>query len=79
MRNSTTNALIATTTTDASAVYTFNGLAPGTSVVQAQPRLRAEETVMHDLVTGLTAPIVLSAGESNQTIDAGFSQTGKFR
>ncbi|MEZ0611789.1 SdrD B-like domain-containing protein [Fibrella sp. WM1] len=79
---------VATTTTDASGLYSFTGLAPGTSFsysvgfttptgYSATTPLSGTDKALDsdaDPVTGRTASITLSSGESNTTIDAGFTQ-----
>ncbi|MFK8030676.1 MAG: SdrD B-like domain-containing protein, partial [Gammaproteobacteria bacterium] len=74
---------VATTTTDVNGMYMFNDLTPGVAyVVQfvgipgkvftTQGAGTFENDSNADANTGLTAPVVLSSGEFNPTIDAGF-------
>jgi choice-of-anchor A domain-containing protein len=71
-----------TTTTDANGAYSFANLAPGTySVAFTTPsgyfasaaNQGADDTKDSDPVSGVTS-VVLTAGQSNTTIDAGFYQ-----
>lgn len=74
--------VIGTTVTDADGVYLFEGLVTGTYIVRfltpsgfvITDRDQGDDTLDSDAnpVTGQTVPIVLSSGESNLTIDAGF-------
>ncbi len=78
----TSGAVISTTTTDASGAYHFTGLAPGSYEVQfiaptgdafsaalqgGNPALNSNPNVS----TGVTAPVTLVAGQTDNTIDAG--------
>ena len=78
----TSGAVISTTTTDASGAYHFTGLAPGSYEVQfiaptgdafsaalqgGNPALDSNPNVS----TGVTAPVTLVAGQTDNTIDAG--------
>ncbi len=72
---------IGTTTTDANGIYSFTNLAPGTySVTFTTPatyvptlsNIGADDTKDSDPVAGVAAGIVLTAGQNNTTIDAGF-------
>ncbi|WP_041258294.1 T9SS C-terminal target domain-containing protein [Fibrella aestuarina] len=79
---------VATTTTDASGLYSFTGLAPGTSFsysvgfttpmgYSATTPLSGTDKALDsdvDPLTGRTASITLSSGENNTTIDAGYKQ-----
>ena len=76
----------ATTVTDASGLYSFTGLTPGTnlsySVGFATPAGYTATTPLSgtdktkdsdaDLITGKTQSITLASGENNPTLDAGF-------
>nr|ARK11340.1 hypothetical protein A6C57_14000 [Fibrella sp. ES10-3-2-2] len=79
---------IATTTTDATGLYSFTGLTPGTSntySVGFSAPAGFESTSANigfdgldsdaDPITGLTAGLTLSSGESNTSVDAGFYQS----
>lgn len=73
----------ATTTTNASGAYSFTNLAPGTYSVSfatpsgyvASPSNKgADDSKDSDPVSGVVSGIVLTAGQTNNTIDAGFYQ-----
>ncbi|RYF58059.1 MAG: Cna B-type domain-containing protein, partial [Cytophagaceae bacterium] len=72
-----------TTTTDASGLYSFTGLTPGIpySVSFTTPvgfsttttsNVGTNDAIDSDPVGGVTAPVTLTAGENNSTLDAGF-------
>lgn len=70
-----------TTTTAANGAYSFTNLAPGTYSVSfttptgfiASPALQGGNTALDsDPVNGVVSGIVLTAGQNNNTIDAGF-------
>lgn len=74
---------VATATTPASGAYSFSGLMPGTyqvsfgtlsSYTRTQANQGADDTKNSDANagSGLTGTYVLAAGETNQTIDAGY-------
>ncbi|MBO0948157.1 SdrD B-like domain-containing protein [Fibrella forsythiae] len=76
---------VATTTTNASGLYSFTGLTPGTSnsySVGFTAPAGYTATISNvgsdtadsdpDPATGITAPVTLTAGENNPTLDAGF-------
>ncbi|WP_165358907.1 SdrD B-like domain-containing protein [Spirosoma sordidisoli] len=73
--------LVASTTTDASGLYSFTGLTPGlpysvsftspTGYTATTPNAGNDATDS-DPVNGLTAPVSLTSGENNPTLDAGF-------
>jgi Ca2+-binding RTX toxin-like protein/protocatechuate 3,4-dioxygenase beta subunit len=73
--------VIATTVTDANGAYAFRNQMPGTYSVQFVPpagtvftgRDLAEDTLDSDanMTTGRTAPVTLTSGQSNTTLDAG--------
>ncbi|WP_461137389.1 SdrD B-like domain-containing protein, partial [Spirosoma terrae] len=76
-----TNTLIASTTTNASGLYSFTGLTPGVpySVSFTTPAnyTATLSNVGNDLtdsdpVGGVTAPVTLTSGENNTSLDAGF-------
>ncbi|RXK62480.1 hypothetical protein ESA94_05620 [Lacibacter luteus] len=71
----------ATTTTDANGAYQFTNLAPGTysvsfttpsGYIAAPANQGADDAKDSDPVSGTVAGIVLTAGQTNTTIDAGF-------
>ena len=73
--------VVATTTTNASGNYSFTGLTPGkpysvsftapVGYVATTPNTGPDATDS-DPVGGITAPVTLTAGENNPTLDAGF-------
>ncbi|XWW46170.1 carboxypeptidase regulatory-like domain-containing protein [Fibrella sp. USSR17] len=74
---------VATTTTDASGLYSFTGLTPGTpySVSFTTPagfstttgaNVGGDDGLDSDPVNGVTASLTLGAGEVNASLDAGF-------
>ncbi len=72
---------VGTTTTNASGIYSFTSLAPGTySVTFTTPatylptpsNIGADDAKDSDPVAGVAGGIVLTAGQTNTTIDAGF-------
>lgn len=74
-------ATVGTVTTTAAGAYSFTNLAPGTySVTFAKPinfnptpsNLGADDTKDSDPIAGVVSGIVLSAGQINNTVDAGF-------
>ncbi|EIJ43115.1 putative collagen-binding protein, partial [Beggiatoa alba B18LD] len=78
---------LATTTTDSNGAYVFNGLAAGDYKIQVSgvsasltpttQNAGADDTVDSDIdATSITATITLTAGQSNQTVDAGYVYTG---
>jgi hypothetical protein len=79
--------IIATTTTDMNGFYSFLGLAPGTYSVQfvvpddyrlTFPNLGGDDALDSDALpgmNGMTAPVTLSPGELDFTIDAGIYLT----
>uniref|UniRef100_UPI003FA1D457 SdrD B-like domain-containing protein n=1 Tax=Paenirhodobacter enshiensis TaxID=1105367 RepID=UPI003FA1D457 len=79
---SAAGAVLATTTTDASGKYLFDGLKAGTYKVGFEEKVGynfttadvgSNDTLDSDanVVTGLTAPITLGIGQINLTVDAG--------
>ena len=77
--------VIGSTATDASGIYGFSDLTPGTYSVQfvapagffPSPQNQGADDAVDsdaDLVTGETAQVALAAGEANLTLDAGFYQ-----
>ncbi|GAB3694307.1 hypothetical protein GCM10027592_15090 [Spirosoma flavus] len=73
--------VVASTTTDAGGLYSFTGLTPGipysvsfTTPVGMTATLanQGNDATDSDPVGGITAPVTLTAGETNNTIDAGF-------
>ncbi len=79
------NALIATTNTDANGLYLFSGLAPGSYIVQFVLPVNYQFTLLHqggdsaldsdaDQVSGKSQCVTLSSGDLNLTIDAGISK-----
>ncbi len=77
------NSTTVTTTTNASGIYSFTNLAPGTySLAFTTPagftptasNVGANDTVDSDPVSGVVTGIVLTAGQVNNTVDAGFYQ-----
>ncbi|QMW01114.1 Cna B-type domain-containing protein [Spirosoma foliorum] len=74
----------ATTVTNASGLYSFTGLTPSTSISYAvgfdtptgytatTPLSGTDKSKDSDPVNGITAPVNLTAGENNITLDAGF-------
>ncbi|MEW6427155.1 MAG: SdrD B-like domain-containing protein, partial [Thermodesulfobacteriota bacterium] len=79
-------ALIATTTTDANGIYLFAGLAPGQYKIEfvnpdgsvwasAPANAGTDDTLDSDAgAAGMTGCYTLAAGETNLTVDAGFSK-----
>ncbi|MEZ0483144.1 SdrD B-like domain-containing protein [Fibrella aquatica] len=75
--------LVATTTTDASGLYSFTGLTPGvpysvsfttpSSFSATTPLTGTDTAIDSNPVGGITAPVTLTSGENNPTIDAGFT------
>lgn len=77
--------ILATTFTDASGLYEFRGLAPGTYRVAFGPSLAFLELTARDQAsddtrdsdpdpaTGLTGPITLAAGQKETSVDAGLT------
>jgi hypothetical protein len=76
---------LATTTTDANGFYSFTNLAPGTYRVDFVPppgytispaNQGADDAIDSDanVTTGETANVTLTAGETNNTLDAGLFQ-----
>ncbi|MBK6935630.1 MAG: carboxypeptidase regulatory-like domain-containing protein [Chitinophagaceae bacterium] len=70
-----------TTTTDANGAYSFANLAPGTysvsfttpaGFVPAPSNQGSDDSKDSDPVSGVVSGIVLTAGQSNTTVDAGF-------
>ncbi|GAB2552356.1 hypothetical protein GCM10027085_49660 [Spirosoma aerophilum] len=73
-----------TTTTNASGLYSFTGLTPGSSFSYAVgfttptgytatiPLSGTDKTIDSDPVNGITAAVTLTSGENNPTLDAGF-------
>ncbi len=78
--------IISTTTTDLSGNYAFTNLNPGTYTVEfLAPTTDAFTTQganfqpndsSANAITGLTAPITLTAGQTQQYVNAGFAPTG---
>ncbi|MEZ0487529.1 SdrD B-like domain-containing protein [Fibrella aquatica] len=73
--------VVATTTTDGSGLYSFTGLTPGKpySVSFTTPAgytattpNSGNDATDSDPVGGITAPVTLTSGENNTTLDAGF-------
>ncbi|MBO0953144.1 SdrD B-like domain-containing protein [Fibrella forsythiae] len=75
--------LVASTTTDGSGIYSFTGLTPGLPYsvsfttptgfsVATAANVGTNDAVDSDPVGGVTAPVTLTAGENNLTLDAGF-------
>ncbi|GAB4050591.1 SdrD B-like domain-containing protein [Spirosoma litoris] len=74
----------ATTVTNASGLYSFTGLTPSTSISYAvgfetptgytatTPLSGTDKSKDSDPINGITAPVNLTAGENNTTLDAGF-------
>jgi protocatechuate 3,4-dioxygenase beta subunit len=80
-----TGTVIATTTTSATGAYSFTNLAPGTYGVSfvtpvgynvTPSNVGANDAVDSDPVGGAVTGIVLTSGQTNNTIDAGFFQPG---
>jgi uncharacterized repeat protein (TIGR01451 family) len=79
-------AAVATQTTATDGAYSFSGLAPGTYQIHFGPRAGYNRTPADqgadasdsdaNPATGRTADILLAAGDTNQTIDAGYYQPG---
>ncbi|GAB2558358.1 SdrD B-like domain-containing protein [Spirosoma areae] len=77
-----TNTPIASTTTNASGLYSFTGLTPGVpysvsfttpaGYSATAPNVGANDGLDSDPVGGVTAPVTLTSGENNTTLDAGF-------
>ena len=79
-----TGTQIATTTTNASGVYSFTGLIPGTYAIQvvkpagydnASPALQGSDTTKDsnlDTTTLKSANVTLISGQNNTTVDGGF-------
>ena len=77
---------VATTTTDVSGLYSFTGLTPGTAnnyavgfatptnFTATSPLAGTNPALDSDPVGGITAPVTLTSGENNITLDAGFYQ-----
>ncbi|WP_375448407.1 SdrD B-like domain-containing protein [uncultured Fibrella sp.] len=73
--------VVATTTTNGSGLYSFTGLTPGkpysvsfttpTGYTATTPNTGNDATDS-DPVNGLSAPVTLTSGENNTTLDAGF-------
>ncbi|RYF75355.1 MAG: hypothetical protein EOO39_07050, partial [Cytophagaceae bacterium] len=74
---------VGTTTTNASGIYSFTGLTPGIpySVSFTTPvgfsaattsNVGTNDAIDSDPVGGVTAPVTLTSGENNTTLDAGF-------
>ena len=77
------NGATLTTTTNASGIYSFANLAPGTYSVAfttpagftaTTPNVGANDAVDSDPIGGIVTGIVLTAGQVNTTVDAGFYQ-----
>ncbi|MCY7356497.1 MAG: DUF11 domain-containing protein, partial [Rudanella sp.] len=75
--------VVATTTTDGSGLYSFTGLTPGIpysvsfttpSGYSATLANTGNDATDSDPVGGITAPVTLTSGENNPTLDAGFIQ-----
>ncbi|GAB3992727.1 hypothetical protein GCM10028807_26230 [Spirosoma daeguense] len=74
--------VVATTVTNASGIYSFTGLTPGvpysvsftapTGYTATTPNV-GDDAFDSDPIGGITAPVTLTAGENNTTIDAGFT------
>ncbi len=80
------NNLVSTTTTNASGIYGFSNLAPGTYSVQfvapsgytISPKDQGSDDAKDsdaDATTGKTASVTLAAGDNNLTVDAGMYVT----
>ncbi|MCH7228766.1 SdrD B-like domain-containing protein, partial [Haloferula sp. A504] len=84
--NAVGDGIVATTTTAADGSYDFSGLLPGTyylgfAAASGYERTRADQgtdSTDSDAVagTGRTADFSLTSGETNDTLDAGYYQTG---
>ena len=84
LENGTGTSVLATTTTDATGYYHFTGLAPGQYDVQFvapagysySPALQGSNTAVDSNAnsSGLTAPVTLVSGQTDNTIDAGLYQ-----
>ena len=77
----TSNAVLATTTTNSSGIYAFNNLVAGTYRVQfitpagytaTGSNIGSDDTKDSDPVNGITGNYTLTFGQSNTTVDAGF-------
>ncbi|GAB2601343.1 SdrD B-like domain-containing protein [Spirosoma areae] len=74
--------VVATTTTNASGLYSFTGLTPGvpysvsfttpTGYTATTSNTGTNDAIDSDPVGGITAPVTLTSGENNTTLDAGF-------
>ncbi len=80
----TAGTVITTTTSNASGFYQFTGIAPGTYTVQflavagfgvSPANVGSNDAIDSDVNTTGAVTVTLTAGESNQTIDAGFCPT----
>jgi hypothetical protein len=80
----TAGTIIATTTSNASGFYQFTGIAPGTYTVQfvavagfgvSPANVGTNDAIDSDVDGSGSVTVTLAAGESNQTIDAGFCPT----
>ncbi|MEZ0484993.1 SdrD B-like domain-containing protein [Fibrella aquatica] len=73
---------VATTTTNATGLYSFTGLTPGipysvsfttpTGYTATTPLAGTNTALDSNPINGITAPVTLTAGENNSTLDAGF-------
>ncbi|WP_461055211.1 SdrD B-like domain-containing protein, partial [Spirosoma arcticum] len=74
--------VVATTTTDVAGLYSFTGLTPGVpysvsftapaNYSASTPNVGGDDAIDSDPVAGITAPVTLTSGENNTSIDAGF-------
>jgi hypothetical protein len=85
--NGNGTSILATTTTNSSGLYSFTGLAAGTYEVKflsptgyafTQQGVGGNPAVdsSANQITGLTAPITLTAGQADHNVEAGLVQTG---
>jgi protocatechuate 3,4-dioxygenase beta subunit len=85
--DATGTTVLATTTTDASGLYLFTGLTPGTYKVMfvqpagytASPKDQGADDAKDsdaDTTTGMTGTYTLVSGQTNLTVDAGFYKLG---
>ncbi len=77
--------VVATTTTNPDGGYSFTGLTPGVPYsvsfstptgYTASPALQGNSATDSNPIGGITAPVILTSGENNDTIDAGFNLIG---
>ncbi|WP_375446683.1 SdrD B-like domain-containing protein [uncultured Fibrella sp.] len=78
----TSGTVVATTTTNGSGLYSFTGLTPGIpysvsfttpfGYSATSPNVGVDDALDSDPIGGVTAPVTLTSGEHNPTLDAGF-------